>query len=141
MTENEKLRMLLAEAQEWVPEAREWPSDPQCDLLERIDAALAEPPSQCQLCEVSKAFHDVAVKQRQLAWIEADRSLNEAAYWKGEFTRLHEQHLPVAFAGAYQRGAEAMREAAARCVVESARYWSAQYVADDIRALPVPEDR
>ncbi len=60
---------------------------------------------------------------------------------------------------AYQRGAEAMREAAAGVALERARYWTetsaseggvtsmddraeeARFTADDIRALPVPEDK
>lgn len=59
----------------------------------------------------------------------------------------------------FKRGAEAMREAAALVAVERARYWTetsmaegglttaddraeeAGYIADDIHALPIPEDK
>ena len=58
MTENEKLRALLAEARAWVVAVQD------DSLRERIDAALAEPVGECDLCAVSKAFHDVAVSQR-----------------------------------------------------------------------------
>lgn len=59
----------------------------------------------------------------------------------------------------FQRGAEAMREAAARCATERSRYWTetshaeggvttmedraeeARYIAEDIRDLPALDDK
>ena len=36
-------------------------------------AALAEPAQECQTCAVSKAFHDVAVKERDYERLQVDR--------------------------------------------------------------------
>ncbi len=76
MTENEKLRALLAEARETLL-AQHDPQD-NIAMTQRIDAALAEPVGECDLCAVSKAFHDVAVSQRDgnaylLAEVERER--------------------------------------------------------------------
>lgn len=88
MRQVEKLRELLADAGMFVSGCAfdgQW-SDPPCACLDcreskvvrqRIDAALAEPVQECSMCEVSKAFHDVAVKQRDAAWWELNQSRAE----------------------------------------------------------------
>lgn len=79
---------------------------------------------------------EAAERFRKSAVAEAEA---EVAYWKGEFTRLHAEHLPIAFAGAYQRGAEAMREEIA-IRVDGEGINVGSHFGCIIRALPIPED-
>jgi hypothetical protein len=142
-TQNERLRALLAEArtvihqviyndtlQDWACESVEdEPSmeDILRDMRGRIDAALAEPPSPV---ETEYARLDVM-------WQTLVRERDEA---RAEVEQ------------AYRRGAEAMREAAAReCWSISdemasvggmlSEQGTAQIAATRIRALPIPEDK
>lgn len=85
MTENEKLRALLAEARAWVVAVQD------DSLRERIDAALAEPIGECDLCAVHKAFHDVAVSQRDgNAYLraEVERERDEARAERNHFKAM-----------------------------------------------------
>lgn len=135
MSENEKLRALLAE---W----RESLGDPcketdctfgPCVLAGRIDVALAEPVVDYQ-------------RERDEARAEAERLLTVAsrlevvqAQWEKQADRnLRERDEARAeVATAYQRGAEAMREAA----MGAAWHSSAMGVHAKIRDLPIPEDK
>ena len=130
MSEVEKLRSLLADVRRMLGEPCkvEFCGDSFCEVVRYIDNSLEKP---------------IVLTQSEL-----DRMLAEAKQQGARECPHHRIDAGVmiraireAEGKAFTRGAEAMREAAARCVVESARYWSAQYVADDIRALPVPEDK
>ncbi len=100
MTENEKLRALLAEARETLFDLGKKSADgwhyntgmaqherKAADLHARIDAALAEPPAECPTCAVSKAFHDVAIAEKRMAEFQ----LNAA---RAEIQRLQEERKP-----------------------------------------------
>ena len=156
MTENEKLRALLAEARKivhtildidalhgWACESDgDEPAldDLLRDLRSRIDAALAEPVS-----VHPSSLTDVVT----LLENERDEARAEVERLKARYEmlgRLAYADVEVAEAKAreaYQRGAEAMREAAALVVdgdsVVLRSYRSVQ--AGRIRALPVPEDK
>ena len=169
MTENEKLRALLAEALD--QHAHCLPCVPDC-VWTRIDAALAEPvgdalewqtavtkalsesqerlaaelkEAQAELKRLKKATHTWSC-QRQSAY-------NLSCVCGADKEQRDREHA------AYQRGAEAMREAAANEADARARYWRKESVEDgvntdreiraeearanavDIRALPVPEEK
>lgn len=67
-----KLRLLLADARQAVN--NEYMSQTErIDLRDRIDAALRAPAQECDLCAVSKAFHDLAVKERDYERLQVDR--------------------------------------------------------------------
>lgn len=170
MTDIKKLRALLAEARKKMRPER-ISDDDFYNLKNRIDAALAEPVvKELDVVELEDAALDAEDGRRRAevslaealssarSWEvhthaanlcaeraekERDEARAEVAYWKGEFSRLHEEHLPVAFAGAYQRGAEAMREAAAACVgSDTALLQTYRSVLEGrIRDLPIPEDK
>jgi hypothetical protein len=120
-TDIEKLRALLAEAREALVRAENRMMSPPHQVPEavaRIDAALAEPmiaPTPPSLL----VFSDIAdglKRERDEARAEVER--------------------------AYQRGAEAMRGAAATLVRGNATGWaSVGDIEAAIRALPVPEDK
>ena len=168
MTENEKLRALLAEARVALQGVAAYDANPDVswtmtkedcrDALDRIDAALAEPvePSESEYAMHARirADYDKTVAdswRAHSAKLESER--DEA---RAEVKRLKESNkllrvdadkewgaAATAVATAYQRGAEAMREAAARVVdgdpVVLRSYRSVQ--AGRIRALPLPEDK
>jgi hypothetical protein len=126
VTENEKLRALLAEAREALVRAENRMMSPPHQVPEaiaRIDAALAEP---------------VAPKR-----IDAHDALYQRICEDREFWQNYERERDDL---AYQRGAEAMREAAALAV--HADFTAGQSAVDAvtravrlIRALPIPEDK
>jgi hypothetical protein len=116
MTENEKLRALLAEARVLC----DYNVDAQGrrELRARIDAALAEPVVKPKRIDAHDALYRRICEDREF-WENYERERDES---RAEVKR------------AYQRGAEAMREAAAiNC--------AGQVCAAQIRALPVPEDK
>ncbi len=53
-------------------------------MVATIDAALAEPITECQECSVHRAFHDVAMVEKRMAEFQ----LNEA---RAEIQRLHQE--------------------------------------------------
>ena len=77
------LRALLAEARAALQGVAAYDASPDVswtltkefcrDALDRLDDALAEPAQECQTCAVSKAFHDVAVKERDYERLQVDR--------------------------------------------------------------------
>ena len=110
MTENEKLRALLAEARRIVNECggcidcgigsqEVWP---------RINAALAEP-------------------------VDLSYTQDDVNRMTGEMIALRKDYEKIAF----QRGAEAMREAA----MGAAWHHGAMYLHKQIKELPTPEDK
>lgn len=129
MTENNKLRALLAEARDaltyHVNEAeqrheKERLIRPDRDLTNRIDAALAEP--------VVDAYDAAYAAMRGDAWQrEALRFQRERDEARAEVER------------AYRRGAEAMREAAVSCAEGPFVDVPERIIASRIRALPIPE--
>ena len=92
MTENEKLRALLAEAQDCLHTAMEYRySDLVEALIPRIDAALAEPVVECARCETLRELADTAAAEQGLAqrrMMEAQRERDEAVAAFHEATRL-----------------------------------------------------
>lgn len=132
MSEVERLRALLAEAREWVVGVQGHA------LRDRIDAALAEPVGACANCTAANLEGARLIEQRDLARAEVERLRTS---WKWDAIK------------AYKRGAQAMREAAAKhleCpptggwVLPSA--WKHEPCercerARAVRALPIPEDK
>lgn len=167
MTENEKLRALLAEARALLLEAR--PTNARCDCTQckpidvinaRIVAALAEPVAGCGECAETKAalrwsddiMPAIIKKYRR----ERDKARSEAEVLRNALAGAnnslaahisHEVQLRVecseAQEEAFKRGAEAMREAAASCVgSDTALLQTYRSVLEGrIRALPLPEDK
>jgi methylphosphotriester-DNA--protein-cysteine methyltransferase len=158
MTENEKLRALLAEAREWVRTFGEagCPAD-QCEecaaadeMVQRIDAALAEPVGECARCETLRDLADKAAWAQgdaQRRMIEEQKQRDEA---RAEVERLKESNrllrhdadkewgaAATAIAAAFRRGAEAMREAAMGAAWHSA----AMGLHERIKEMPLPEDK
>lgn len=141
MGEIEKLRALLAEAREFVALFHEagCPDD-QCegcaaanDMTSRIDAALAEP-VEGPLNVISRLQQQLHEAKSNADWL-VQQALRERDEARAEVERLQ---------GAYQRGAEAMREAAAQGLdrLLTKKKATAIWVSpDEIRALPVPEDK
>jgi len=148
MTENERLRWLLTEV-------RQAPNRVLADdLLARIESVLSLPPSDTEqeLAIVQKerdtAFGHVTAEIAKRHMMEAD------LIWADFTEKTRQKELAEAKSKAetaYQRGAEAMREAAARraheiyqgclppdpwVVVEDIKV-----LVEEIRALPVPEDK
>jgi len=132
VTENEKLRALLAEAREALVRAENRMMSPPHQVPEAIssiDAALAEP-------------------------LKAEYSQDEVNEMTTDMIAVRK----AAERAAFLSGAEAMREAAVGASVERARYWTetsaaeggittmedraeeARSIADDIRDLPLPKD-
>jgi hypothetical protein len=170
MTENEKLRALLAEAREWV--GAEPQSGPQWrrinEICANIDAALAEPVgayrgnryrpyydhndgrvlmsiddhgSWVHVTEAEELNRERdearAGVERLRALLDTQSILLAEVGSRPAEQRVLELEMEIAVARterdcAFQRGAEAMREAAART------YWQ---MAPAIRALPLPEEK
>jgi phage-related tail protein len=151
MSENEKLRALLAEARSYVKMVAPC-SDPfpcghyRCELLNGIDAALAEPVMNMEASasrgwQMADSLH-LSVKEQRERAEKAERERDEA---RAEVRRTYKE-LSEAIAReaeAYERGAEAMREAAASCVgSDTALLQTYRSVLEGrIRALPLPEDK
>jgi hypothetical protein len=74
-----------------------------------------------------------AAENRARLMLEAD------AIWDGFAERAGQRKR--AEAAAYQRGAEAMREASLRVCNEASFGWGADDIAEELRALPTPEDK
>jgi hypothetical protein len=173
MTENEKLRALLAEALTWMRECdchTKLLSPKDDAFLARIDAALAEP-----LRPAVATYPWVADENEKIHQRDAERVVDEA---RAEVERL-KQEVRIAKhtvdmrtvkqqmkrnREAFQRGAEAMREAAAKEMLRlrnryNERINTMQIIGaevsdhlgiareeagchmDIIRALPLPEDK
>lgn len=143
-SEVEKLRALLAEARDLVAANRlvlgEYSGVREVQHIEaRIDAALAEPVGDALEWQtaITKALSE---SQERLA-AELKEARAELASWRGNFDG------PLAFVRdhvekAFKRGAEAMRERAARVVEDADDGVPLQSLADGgIRALPLPEDK
>ena len=142
MTENEKLRALLAEARLWIK--------PDSDVRNRIDAALAEPVSGCVECAQERAEYDSLAAQNRLLHRERDEARAEVEKWKSRYEALRTIASAEAAAShaegaqAYRRGAEAMRE---KAEAEAWREYSdgkfacegLRTLARSLRALPLPK--
>ncbi len=164
MTENQRLRELLKEAR-----AHMFCSCAPCnDRRARIDAALAEPVADCSRCETLRELADTAAAEQGLAqrrMLEAQQERDEARTMVGllkdtnesdirmlrateaalDLTAVETEDLKRKAAAAFKRGAEAMREAAAKAC-EAASWkrpdeYLAQECADDIRDLKIPEGK
>lgn len=147
MTENKKLRALLAEARGWV--AYDTSNRRGClELQERIDAALAEPVDDDRwelalgLMETAskhlgKRSNESLSEAAERVALERDEAKADARVFRERMDYLRED-----FESAYQRGAEAMRESAAQVCEEGyASSWDAHNCADAIAGLPIPEDK
>ena len=184
MTENEKLRALLAEARGSLARHQFNPESPACvlcggesgidvgrscpyafdyDLAKRIDAALAEPVvDPVQAWKDANGYNDLlaayssTITERDEARAEVERlqerlgdkaevdsgrlsaAFTEGTLAAGDAMRSHSEM-------AYQRGAEAMREAAAEYVKNASHEdglgMGSQRMESGIRALPLPEDK
>lgn len=144
MTENEKLRALLAEAQKAIPQAWNGRNGKWCEEVQaRIDAALAEP-----VAVHPSSLTDVVTlleNEREEVRAEVER-LKEANRLLHHDADKEWGAAATAIAAAYQRGAEAMREAAASAVhdchttglLSPAAVTAAVRV---IQRLPIPEDK
>ena len=154
MVDEKTLRALLAEARDALFCCRGL-----TNTLDRIDAALAEPVEGCARCETLRELADTAAAEQGLAqrrMLEAQKQRDEA---RAEVERLQAELVRVARAEfdrgakqgveqalwasrtaqetAYQRGAEAMREAAMGAAWHSA----AMGLHKRIKEMPIPEDR
>jgi hypothetical protein len=146
-TQNERLRALLKEAREELyslgesfTEARDAGCDGSAEryareareIHARIDAALAEPgdvhPS--NLTDVITLLEN----ERDEARAEVERFKSDSSWCA--LIRLDDEWRTESSA-AYRRGAEAMREAAARFFADQQLYLNAK----DIKNLPIPEDK
>jgi len=87
MTENEKLREMLSEAAPCIDRSaagclttktlREVkPGECSCVACD-IEKVLQQPPVPCPTCDVSKAFHDVAVAERNLFRVQRDSAIQD----------------------------------------------------------------
>jgi len=136
VTENEKLRALLAEARAITQDSLDSNTTGfeaenevcKCNTCERyrsiiarIDAALAEPVEAMQAAEIDREHWTYKVLSQGLE-IEA-KKIREGMVRQ-----------------AYQRGAEAMREAAADYIRRTGWDMNPQ-VSCSIRTLPIPEDK
>lgn len=144
MSENAKLRALLAEARGWVGG---WSgilpvSAAVIDSLrQRIDVALAEPVA--RLNPYSAAVAEMRGDAWQKQAMQRERERDEA---RAEVRRTYKElsESIAREAEAYERGAKAMREAAALGLdrLLTKKKATAIWVApDEIRALPLPEDK
>jgi len=183
MTEVEKLRALLAEARAITQDSLDsnatgFEADDEvckcnaCEryrsIITRIDAALAEPVSECVDCAQERAEYDSLAAQNRLLHRERDEAraevnmlrilLGQSARNERLWRQREQKWLPTLNAArthaeeAFKRGAEAMRAAAASVAnkqaaltintpVDAAWGRSAACIEDDIRALPLPEDK
>ena len=134
-SEVEKLLNLLAEAREYI-DIIGGPAGKR--IVARIDAALAEPVVDYQ-------------RQRDEARAEVERlrSLKPIGTYSLDWN--HEQERMTVARAAYQRGAEAMREAAVQVMVSLCEQaasagnvdWANRYlgISDEVLSLPIPEDK
>jgi hypothetical protein len=110
----------------------------------RIDAALAEPVVECARCETLRDLADKA------AWAQGDaqrrmiRAQTQRDEARAEVRRTYIELSEVISrnAEAYQRGAEAMREAAASYIenIEPRKFFLS-ILPIDVRDLPLPEEK
>ena len=158
MTENEKLRALLAEARGALT-AGCYCGNSYCTgtainkLRDRIDAALAESVVDDDIDADLRMHKEDRLRLRTenlrltrerdeaRAEVERLRSLKPIGTYSLDWN--HEQERMTVARAAYQRGAEAMREAAASCVGgDTALLQTYRSVLEGrIRDLPVPEDK
>jgi len=133
MTENEKLRELLAEVRRWMIHGDRGAMFLH-DLQARIDAALAEPVQECgvEFCPASRVLRQVK-QERDEARAEVEKLRNILCSKRPEIE-----------GAAYQRGAEAMREEVLRRLmpdplkpppVHGFSLW------DAIKFMRIPEDK
>ena len=151
----EKLRALLAEARErigYCPCGSGLCEQP-ADMVRRIDAALAEPVEDDDIDADLRMHKEDRLRLRTenlrltrerdeaRAEVERLRSLKPIGTYSLDWN--HEQERMTVARAAYQRGAEAMREAAASCVgSDTALLQTYRSVLEGrIRDLPVPEDK
>ena len=112
--------------------------------MRRIDAALAEPAEACTRCETLRELADNAAAEQGIAqrrMMEAQRDRDEA---RAEVERLRALYVEArvdGFRDGRKAGAEAMREAAAQMVIRELDSWMHSSLTDEIRALPIPEDK
>lgn len=143
MSEVEKLRALLAEAQSAIRRAGNGLDSCFCDdVYDRIDAALAEPVSVCTTCDAMSVSYANMERERDEARAEVER-LRGVDCGVTERDGTTTPLCGVCLECAFLRGAEAMREAAARELdrLLTKKKATAIWVApDEIRALPIPED-
>jgi hypothetical protein len=158
MSNEEKLRVLLIEARVWVATSEPtmlmrlgigWSE--QKKLLAGIDAALAEPVGGCADCEIEIKARCLAQQERHEARAEVERLKEDLALWKEEATEQGKAH--AYWMGEsnkqykrgqedYQRGAEAMREAAAKRIdAEGINGVNGTYFGNIIRTMPIPEGK
>ena len=160
MGNEENLRALLAEAHGTLRDfAENWDCDSDahkygatcrvCDaetMKKRIDAAFAEPvgPERSPLAVGQgtwSVFAEKVVRERDEARAEVER-LKESNRLLRHDADKEWGAAATAIAAAYQRGAEAMREKAARVVEDADDGVSLQCLADaGIREMPLPEDK
>jgi len=146
MSNEEKLRALLAEAR-YACESLEF--EPCSEnrkhargLKAQIDAALAEPVGDYDV-DADLRMHKEDRLRLRSENLRLERERNEA---RAEVRRTYKElsESIAREAAAYERGAAAMREAAARELdrLLTEKKATAIWVApDEIRALPVPEDK
>jgi len=163
MTEVEKLRALLAEAQNVLMHSfAQGLDDPHAcsNMAAHINAALAEPVAECARCETLRDLADKAAwaqgdAQRRMieAQTQRDEGRAEVERLQAELTRVGRVEFDrgakqgidqalwasqTARETAFQRGAEAMREAAAKWLADRELH-QGYWCADVIRSLPLPE--
>lgn len=141
MSQNERLRALLEEALDWMIDDTCYDCERGgCELRKRIRAALAEPGD----VHPSNLTDVVTLLENDRAEVERLKALG--AVLSADIQRLTSRvaqsdadwaALRAEAATAYRRGAEAMREAAARFFADQQLYLNAK----DIKNLPIPEDK
>jgi hypothetical protein len=150
MGQVEKLRALLAEARERLQDVEVALADAQ--FLLRADAALAEPVVECARCEETehamhlriRAGYDKTIADSWRAKVaEVERERDEA---RAEVRRTYIELSEAVSrnAEAYERGAEAMREAAYQAAYRNLIDGDDNVCADTcraIRTLRIPEDK
>ena len=156
MSEAEKLRALLAEARErigYCPCGSGLCEQP-ADMVRRIDAALAEPVADYDIDADLRMHKEDRLRLRTenlrltrerdeaRAEVERLRSLKPIGTYSLDWN--HEQERMTVARAAYQRGAEAMREAAYQAAYRNLIDGDDDVCADTcraIRTLRIPEDK
>ncbi len=150
MTENEKLRALLAEARGYVLECfDECASADTLQMLCRIEAALAEPREDF-VAIAAPAVRDELIqvldnystlhRERDEARAEVERLKQEVRIAKHTVDMRTVKQQMKRNQEAFKRGAEAMREAAVQ-YLRTKGWFMNQQVACSVSALPLPEDK
>jgi hypothetical protein len=167
MTGEEKLRALLAEARAITQDSLDSNTtgfeaeDEVCkcnaceryrSIIARIDAAFAEPVAdydidadlrmhkQDRLRLRTENLRLTRERDEARAEVERLRSLKPIGTYSLDWN--HEQERMTVARAAYQRGAEAMREAAAKRIdAEGINGVNGPYFGNIIRALPIPEEK